>query len=407
VLYNEHLKLTKKQFLIPFAAWSMPVWYTRASEEHEAVRKGAGLFDVSHMGRLEIKGAYATRFLDLVTTNFVPKLALGEAHYSYILDANGDVMDDIFLYYLNINHYLMIANAANAEKIKQWLIAVNERKVTLDRDHPEREVEGKVTITDVRPAPENPNKQGLNVNMALQGPKSMEVLLRLIKGVKDERRLLNLKRSFVTEVTLGGIKSLVARTGYTGEEIGFEIMTDAVDAPKFWNMILEEGKDLGVKATGLAARDSTRTEAGLPLYGHELAGKHNISSTETGYGSFIKRHKPFFVGRSSYLAREAESKKTVVRFEIMAQGVRAIKPEDSVVDRKGANIGVVTSCTLVSGKQIGLAHVDKSYAAEGTKIAIFRSSVKKGSDKALPAESAVVVSRFPLRVPVGLPALEA
>lgn len=411
LLYEEHLKYTKKQFMIPFAGWSMPVWYTRASEEHQVVREAAGLFDVSHMGRMEIKGEYSTRFLDLVTTNFVSKLNIGDAQYSYILDPDGRVMDDIFIYYLGINRYLMVVNAANAEKIKQWLEAVNEHRVIIDRAHPDREVEGSVTITDLRPAPDNPIPLDIGtVNVALQGPRSLETLLRLTKDSRTIQRLINLKRSQTAEVELGGIKALVARTGYTGEKLGFEITTAASAAVRFWNMILDKGRDLGVRPTGLAARDSTRTEAGLPLYGHELAGTHDIIPTECGYGSFVKRHKTFFIGREAYLKREARSTHGIVRFEITAEGARTIKPHDPVVDRKGEYIGSVTSCTLVGGKQTGLAYVDKTYTQTPTRIAIFPLPAKadkllpekskkelQAGDKVLLAETAQIVERFPLR----------
>ena len=182
VLYQEHQRLTKPQFIVPFAGWSMPLWYSRASEEHYAVRTAAGLFDVSHMGKLEISGSYATRFLDLVTTNFVPKLKVGQSHYSYILNADGDVLDDVLLYRLEPERYLIVANAANKEKIEQWLNAVNNAEVIIDRSNPDRELENKVNIIDrgvVDPW----------INIALQGQASLKILLKLAANKDDARKL--------------------------------------------------------------------------------------------------------------------------------------------------------------------------------------------------------------------------
>jgi len=402
-LYEEHLKLTKKHFIIPFAGWAMPVWYSRASEEHQAVREAAGLFDVSHMGRLEIKGEYATRFLDLVTTNYVPKLKIGQAHYSYILSPDGNVLDDIFLYRLGENHYLMVVNAANADKIKQWLQAVNEQKVVIDTDNPNAVMEGKVTIDDLR-------ENKVSTNVALQGPKSLDILLKLVRDKETANRLIVLKKSHFAEFDLSGIKALVTRTGYTGEDVGFEIFVPYKSAVKFWQILMETGKPFGIKPCGLAARDSLRTEAGLPLYGHELAGNNNIVPIEAGYGSFVKSHKPFFIGRKAYLAKEAQYKRKIVRFQITNAGARSIKPGNPVLNRRGEYIGVVTSCTLIGNTQTGLTLLyDKTDSKEGTALRIFslpppekevpeksKRSLNIG-DQVLVPEEAVIVSRFPLR----------
>jgi glycine hydroxymethyltransferase len=402
-IYEEHLKLTQKHFMIPFAGWSMPVWYTRASEEHQAVREAAGMFDVSHMGKIEIKGTYATRFLDLVTTNYVPQLRDGQAHYSYILSPDADVLDDIFLYRFKAEHYIMVVNAANAEKIMQWLKAVNERKVAIDKDNPNMELEGAVQLGDLR--------DGKITNIALQGKNSIKILQSLMESDNDKERLLHLKKSSFAEFNIkGGIKITPARTGYTGEDMGFEMFVDYKQAAKLWQMLLEAGAPFGLKPCGLASRDSLRTEAGLPLYGHELAGNNNVTPTESGYGSFVKRHKPFFIGRKSYLEKEAKSKRQVARFQITSAGARSIKPGDPVVSRKGEYIGVVTSCTLVGTVQTGLVLMNnKADTKEGTALRIYplppakKEIVEKpkkeltNGDQVLVPEEAVVVSRFPLR----------
>jgi len=176
-----------------------------------------------------------------------------------------------------------------------------------------------------------------------------------------------------------------------------------------WNLLLDRGADLGVKPCGLGARDSTRTEAGLPLYGHELAGEHNINPIEAGYGAFVKLHKPFFIGRAAMVRAAEERRREIVRFQMKEKGVRAVRSGFPVVSARGVYAGVVTSCTLVEGVQTGMALVDRAYAREGTPLFIFplphdgkappekpKSELGPG-DKVLLADAAVVVSRFPLR----------
>ncbi|MEW6025939.1 MAG: serine hydroxymethyltransferase [Planctomycetota bacterium] len=424
-LYDEHLKLTKAQFLVPFAGWSMPLWYTRASEEHQAVRAAAGLFDVSHMGKLEISGPYATRFLDMVTTNYVPKLQIGQSHYSYVLDADGEPLDDILLYKMQEEKYLMVVNASNKEKIEQWLNAVNDGQVIIDRDNPNRALEGRVNIVDLGMI--SATGEGVLVNIALQGPNSLRILLKLAdqESVKILKRI---KKTCFAWVTLGGIKALPARTGYTGEEIAYEIFVAKEDAARFWRQLLETGKEFGLKPCGLAARDSLRTEAGLPLYGHELNGDNKVMPTEAGYGAFIKRHKPFFIGRKAYIQKEKQSTvpegirdgkgsgivgpRRVVRFRITTPNARAIKPGDAVFQsasgpvsqstsqtggqsdsQTGRPIGLVTSCTLATGGQIGLALIDKKFAIEGGNLQVIPTP-RPGSQQVAQPADAIILSRF-------------
>jgi glycine hydroxymethyltransferase len=264
-------------------------------------------------------------------------------------------------------------------------------------------MEGKVTIDDLR-------ENKVSTNVALQGPKSLDILLKLVPDKTTANRLIQLKKSHFAEFDLGGIKALVTRTGYTGEDVGFEIFVPYKSAVKFWQLLLETGKPFGIKPCGLAARDSLRTEAGLPLYGHELAGENNIIPIEAGYGSFVKSHKPFFIGRKAYLAKEAQYKRKIVRFQITSPGARSIKPGNPVVNRKGEYLGVVTSCTLIENTQTGLALIyDKADSKEGTALRIFplpppekevpekpKRALKVG-DQVLVHEEALIVNRFPLR----------
>jgi glycine hydroxymethyltransferase len=169
---------------------------------------------------------------------------------------------------------------------------------------------------------------------------------------------------------LAGVPVIVSRTGYTGEEVGFELFVHPDDASTIWNGLLQKGQEFGLKPAGLAARDSARTEAGFPLYGHELAGPWRISSTAAGYGAFVKFHKPFFIGRRAYMEREVTRSQEIVRFRMNERGVRMARQGDPVVSRRGVVIGTVTSCVLIEGYQHGLAYVDQKYASPGMPIGV-------------------------------------
>ena len=401
-LYDEHLKLTSKTNMVPFAGWSMPVSYGRISEEHTAVRTAAGLFDVSHMGILEISSAGATRFLDLVATNYASRLRVGQCHYSYILDLNGIPMDDIMVYLREPERYMVVVNAANTEKIKAWLKAVNAWEVIIDKEHPGREVDVTPLIQDLKDENSGIERK---VDIALQGPNSLAILQNVIVEA-DCKKLTKLKRFEFIETELRGIPLIISRTGYTGEEIGYELYLHPNEAPKLWNLLLEEGKEFGIKPAGLGARDSTRTEAGLPLYGHELAGEYNITPIEGGYGAFVKLHKPFFIGRKGCLDKEANREQCIIRFQMNSKGIRMVRAGYPVVNRRGECIGAVTSCALSSeGFLIGMAYVNSKHAEVGAQIGIFalpRGKVEaekaKGQlaigDKVLLHDDATILARF-------------
>jgi glycine hydroxymethyltransferase len=200
---------------------------------------------------------------------------------------------------------------------------------------------------------------------------------------------------------------LVSRTGYTGEDIGFELYLHPEDAPKLWNALLEKGEEYGIKPCGLGARDSTRTEAGFPLYGQELAGAHEIDPVEAGYGSFVKFHKPFFIGRGNLLERHLKMKRAVVRFGMLAKGIRAIRPGFEVFNIEGDSIGSVTSCVLVEGLQHGMAIIDKNHATEGERLFLSllppekTKDVKKSGEKGKDYEEAEVLPRFMMEIDSG------
>jgi glycine hydroxymethyltransferase len=210
------------------------------------------------------------------------------------------------------------------------------------------------------------------VDIALQGPNSRAILQRLADDAETCQKLQLLPRAALMDVRVAGLEVVISRTGYTGEEVGYEIFVPPDEAPRLWNAILGTGADLGVKPAGLAARDSTRTEAGLPLYGHELAGAYNIGPAECGFASYVKLHKPFFVGRKVYVEKLRTSPMTVIRFRMDEKGVRPPKESDPVVNRHGRCIGWVTSCVADSeGYLVGMAYVEKRYAEVGSGIGIF------------------------------------
>jgi len=204
---------------------------------------------------------------------------------------------------------------------------------------------------------------------------------------------------------VGGMDLVVSRTGYTGEKMAFELFVHPDQAVQLWQALLEAGKPLGLKPCGLGARDSLRTEAGLPLYGHEMGGQLNLGVAEAGFGSYVKTYKPWFIGREAFLEREKTRNSVVIRFRFTEKGVRMAHLGDPVIDRKGRTIGVVTSCAIDSeGFLTGQALVEIKSSEEGTPLFIYQSAPTsagkppaelKTGDRVLLPSAAVIISRFP------------
>ena len=245
----------------------------------------------------------------------------------------------------------------------------------------------------------------MRLDVALQGPKSREILLSLGCDTMTRKKIMALKRTDLCEGVVGGFELVISRTGYTGERMAFELFVHPSKTVELWNAILAAGKPLGLKACGLGARDSLRTEAGLPLYGHEMGGELNLGVAEAGFGSYVKIYKPWFIGRQAYMAREAARNGVVVRFRFNEKGVRMAHSHDPVLDIKGRKIGEVTSCAVDrEGFLTGQAFVESKYTAEGTPVAIYPSAPKtagkapadlKTGDRVILPTPATVVSRFP------------
>lgn len=354
--------------LVPFAGWEMPVRYSSVKEEHQAVRNTAGLFDVSHMGVFEISGPNATPFLDLLFSNYAAWLDDGQSLYGYFLKPDGSVIDDGIIYRVSADYYYLVINASNEEKDWNWINAVNDGKVVIDEDRPWIKVEASAVIRNLKDSASGKDQKR---DIALQGPNSLAILQALTDDPALKRSLSHLRRTELMACQLVGISLVVARTGYTGENWGFEILVHPDQMGKLWKSILDAGEPFGLKPAGLACRDSTRIEAGLPLYGHELAGPLEITPVEAGFPGYVKYHKPFFIGRDALLSREEAREREIVRFRCDAKRTRRPKELDFLIDKDDQQVGQVTSSSMdVEGNLVGLALVDRELTAPGTELTV-------------------------------------
>jgi glycine cleavage system aminomethyltransferase T len=400
VLYEEHIKRTGKSHMAAFAGYLMPLWYSSVAEEHRAVRERAGLFDCTHMGVLEVSGPDAAVFLEVVSTNRAHNLKIGRAQYGYILDAAGNVLDDIIIYRRGEQDFMVVVNAANEPKIKCYLGELKAGRVIVDTGKSFR-VEGlpvskisswamklprlKASVSDMR----DPNRpQDRRVDLALQGPATIDILAKLTDA-PALARIAELKGFAFVEECVGGVDCLICRTGYTGSNIGFELFVDPAQAACLWNLILDVGVPLGVVPCGLGARDSLRIEAGLPLYGHELDGKFNISPFEAGYGWAVKLDKEFFIGQDVMREVAETYDMEVARVELPGtRGVRPIRPDDAVLGEQGECVGWVLSAAKVEERQYALAYIDRNATREGAKLGVYylarsQSQVEQGRKSAV------------------------
>lgn len=344
VLYPCHERAGGK--FVEFGGWEMPVQYSGLVDEHLAVRSAAGLFDVSHMGEVTVKGPKALEFLQHVTSNDVAKLFPGKAQYSCMLNENGGIVDDIIVYMLAENDYLLCINAANTEKDFSWLTKNNSFGAELE------------------------NVSSEFAQIAIQGPKAFSILEKALGAEVGEFSRENVKPFCVVtkEFKLGGksVPLLLARTGYTGED-GFEVFCPSEQGPDLWDLLMETGQPEGLKPAGLGARDTLRLEACYPLHGHELAD--DISALESGLGWVIKFKKGEFIGKASLVAQKKEGlKRKLVGLEVKDRGI--IRHGTALHLPGGAKIGEVTSGTKppTVGKAIGLGLVPVENSEIGTSL---------------------------------------
>ncbi len=323
---------------IDFGGWALPVQFSSIKEEHEAVRTRAGLFDVSHMGEVEVTGDRALAYLQKMMTNDVSKLKVNGAQYTAMCYEDGGTVDDLLVYKHAEDHFLLVVNAANTEKDYDWL---------------QKHLEEEVSIKNI---------SNQMAQLAIQGPKAETILQRLTKT--DLNTIGFFK--FQNDVMIDGIQVLVSRTGYTGED-GFELYTAWEDAPSLWNAILTAGQPEHILPCGLGARDTLRFEAKLALYGQELT--KDISPLEAGIGFAVKTNKEAdFIGKSALLAqRENGLERKLVGIEMIDRGI----PRTHYPVYKGEQvIGEVTTGTQspTLKKNIGLALLKKEYTEIGTEL---------------------------------------
>ena len=254
-----------------------------------------------------------------------------------MLDPYANVIDDLLVYRRSEEKYLVVVNASNDDKDWTWLNAVREGKVLTDPERPWVRAFGRNVI--LRNLRDPKAGKDMRLDVALQGPKSRDILLSLGCDSVTRRKIMALKRTELCEAIVGGFDLVVSRTGYTGEKMAFELFVHPAKAVDFWNALLKAGEPLGLKPCGLGARDSLRTEAGLPLYGHEMAGEHDLGVAEAGFGSYVKIYKPWFIGREAFMKREKARTGEVIRFRFTEKGVRMAHDGDPVVDQKGRVVG--------------------------------------------------------------------
>lgn len=331
--------------LVEFGGFSMPVWYKGIISECSAVRSAAGIFDVSHMGRVYVKGVEAEHFLNYVTTNDVDTLELTEGHYSLLCNPKGGIVDDITVFKLEPNHFLVVYNAGNRAKDFSWLME-NAKKF-------------KVEVQDVSE----------RVAMfALQGPRAVEIL-ETLSGLK----LSDIGRFNIGGGKIAGEDCSFTRTGYTGED-GFEIyvhnapIDDPAKAHKVWNAIIDAGKSSGLQPCGLGARDALRLEAGMCLYGNDI--DYETTPLEAKLGFAVKLDKPDFVGKAALSKQKAEGlRRSRVGIKLLEKGIPRSGQE---ISKDGQNIGKVTSGTYSPLLKFGIAmgYVKSEHAGEGTEVQV-------------------------------------
>ncbi|HSF68587.1 MAG TPA: glycine cleavage system aminomethyltransferase GcvT [Nitrospiraceae bacterium] len=339
-LIQQHRAIGAK--LVDFAGWEMPIQYSGVVDEYHTVRSHVGLFDVSHMGRMRLAGPGAISFLQRVTTNDVAKLAVSQAQYSMVCNENGGIKDDVFVYRLTSDEFLLCVNASNRKKILLWLQSqlAQDKTVRLD----DRSIE--------------------LAQVAVQGPKSRELLISL--GGTD---LDGLKLHHTCEGMIGGLPCLLARTGYTGE-LGFEIYIDADKVCRLWEFLVEKGQAWGLKPAGLGARDLLRLEMGYLLYGNDIG--EDTTPLEANADWAVNFQKGWFIGSQALMAqKQAGVARRFVAFELVEKAVP--RHEFRILDPTTAKpIGIVTSGNLspLLQKGIGLGYVPLRYVEPGSSVLI-------------------------------------
>jgi len=334
-LYEKHISLGAR--MTDFSGWMMPLQYSGILQEHEAVRTAAGLFDVSHMGQILVEGEAAGEFVQRLITNDISKIKDFQVLYSPMCYPDGGTVDDVLIYKLDVDRYMIVANAANTQKDLEWI---------------EHHREGNVVVRNVS------EDYAL---LALQGPMAQDILQKLVDFPLEQLRFFR----FAKGVNIAGATGLISRTGYTGED-GFEIYAPPQTAVRLWDRIMEVGAEYRLAPAGLGARDTLRFEAALPLYGHELS--EDVSPLEAGLDRFVRLDKGDFIGREALFKQSREGiQRRLVGLEIVDRGIARHGCQVKADDRP---IGQVTSGSFspTLKKNLALALVESRFAEENTYV---------------------------------------
>jgi aminomethyltransferase len=336
-LTEKHIKLGAK--MVPFAGFNMPVQYEGVNMEHETVRSGVGVFDVSHMGEFELKGPNALALIQKVSSNDASVLVDGKAQYSCMPNGNGGIIDDLIIYRIAHDHYFLVVNASNIEKDWNWISSHNDLGVEMNNLSDEYSL------------------------LAIQGPKAAEAMQSL-----TSIDLSNMTYYTFQYGTFAGIDNvMVSATGYTGSG-GFEIYVKNNDVPHVWDRVFEAGKSFGIKPIGLAARDTLRLEMGFCLYGNDI--NDSTSPLEAGLGWITKFTKDFI--DSDFLKSQKENgiSRKLIAFEMVERGIP--RHDYRILNDQNESIGIVTSGTMSPSMKIGigLGYVDVAHSSMDSEIFI-------------------------------------
>jgi aminomethyltransferase len=336
-LKDEHVKLGAK--MVSFGGWLMPVQYTSIVEEHQAVRNGLGIFDISHMGQFVVSGNSAGDWLNRMLTNNISRLAVQQGHYTFLLNDSGGIIDDLIVYRIGEMQFLLVVNASKIEEDFDWL----EKHQPLG-----------VELT---------NRSSRFGAVAIQGPSAVDFFRAWLGADKEPP-----KRNYIADFPMLGDTISIARTGYTGED-GFEVFFPATIATQVWQSALETGAQFGLKPCGLGARDTLRLEMCYPLNGSDLSAERN--PLEAGLGFFVDLEKPLFIGREKLLeTKSSGARERLVAFKMNGKGPPP-RPHYPMT-RNGTRVGEVTSGTLSPSLNIGIgmAYVSAASAKMGTPLEV-------------------------------------
>jgi aminomethyltransferase len=337
-LYEKHVALKAK--IIDFGGWAMPVQYTNVIDEHKTTRSAAGLFDICHMGEIEVKGPQAFDFLQLVLTRNLADQAIGQVKLSALLNEEGGVIDDLTVYKINENSYMLVTNATPRERDWQWMKSIKQSKIF---------------DCDLKDISDNTGK------LDLQGPRSEEILQKLTQA-----DLKTLRFYHFCESNVAGFKTIISRSGYTGED-GFEIYAESNIIGEIWDKLMEAGAVSGLKPAGLGARDTLRLEGGMMLNGQDM--DESVSPLEVPYSWIVDARKEF-IGSAALRAKQNSGiRNKLIGLEVTGRGIAR---HGYKVFHKTQEIGVVTSGTFspTLNKAIGLAFIDINFSAPDAEIEI-------------------------------------